>query len=189
MSPLRERSAPSGGDFDDFASFYRATAAQTLRAACRMTRGDHHLAHDVTQDAYVAMLRCWPARQGISLDDNRRYVMGIMSNKVIDWYRRRYNRNVEFDDEFDCAVEETGLTEVVDELSVLGAVRNLIDGQPARRRAVAVLFFLQGWGHKEVAVTLGMSESTVRTHVERLRNLLKPFIDQIHEIDRGGERP
>lgn len=185
MAPRGEQPAAS----DDFASFYRATAPQTFRAACRMAAGDQHVARDATQEAYVAMLRLWPKRRGMPLDDNRRYVIGIASKKVADWYRLSDNQNTGLADEFDLSTEDVGFAEVLDEHSVLSATRRLIDGQPSRRRVVAVLFFLEGWRYREIAAALGISESTVRTHVERLRNLLKPLIDQIRELDRGGERP
>jgi DNA-directed RNA polymerase specialized sigma24 family protein len=51
-----------------------------------------------------------------------------------------------------------------------------------------VLFFLEGWEYTEIAATLDISESTVRTQVQRLRELLKPLIHRINDLDQGGER-
>jgi DNA-directed RNA polymerase specialized sigma24 family protein len=49
-----------------------------------------------------------------------------------------------------------------------------------------VLYFLEEFDYSEIAEKLGMSCSTVRTHVQRLRAGLQPLIDL---DNRGGERP
>jgi RNA polymerase sigma factor (sigma-70 family) len=177
----QRRSDDSGG----FEAFYTATAERTYLTVRRMTAGDPHLAHDAIQDAYIVVLQRWSQRQHLPLDINRRYVVGIAAHKVIDRYRYQ-RRDAKLDDECDQPLEDNGFTELIDELSLLRAVRELIDRQPARRRAVATLYFLEEARYTEIARDLRITESTVRTHVERMRALLKPLIDQITEIDEGG---
>lgn len=120
----QRRSDDSGG----FEAFYTATAERTYLAVRRMTAGDPHLAHDATQDAYIVVLQRWSERRHLPLDVNRRYVVGIAAHKVIDRYRDQ-RREAELDDECDQPLEDDGFTE-------------LIDRQPARRRAVATLYSL-----------------------------------------------
>jgi RNA polymerase sigma factor (sigma-70 family) len=168
-----------------FAAFYTTTAERTYLTVRRMAAGDPHLAHDATQDAYVVLLQRWSKRQHLPVDVNRRYVVGIAAHKVIDRYRYQ-RRDAKLDDECDQPLEDNGFTELINELSVLRAVRELIDRQPARRRAVATLYFLEEASYTEIATALRITESTVRTHVERMRALLKPLIDQITELDEGG---
>jgi RNA polymerase sigma-70 factor (ECF subfamily) len=172
-------------DWGGFEAFYTATAERTYLTVRRMTAGDPHLAHDATQDAYVVLLECWSQRQHLPLDVNRRYIVGIAAHKVIDRYRSQ-RRDANLDDECDQPLEDNGFTELINELSALRAVRELIDRQPARRRAVATLYFLEEATYPEIATALRITESTVRTHVERMRALLKPLIDQITEPDEGG---
>lgn len=179
----QRRSDDPGG----FEAFYTATAERTYLAVRRMTAGDPHLAHDATQDAYIVLLQRWSERQHLPLDVNRRYVAGIAAHKVIDRYRYQ-RRDAKLDNECDQPLEDNGFTELIDELSVLRAVRELIDRQPARRRAVSTLYFLEEARYTEIATSLRITESTVRTHVERMRTLLKPLIDQITELDEGGGR-
>jgi DNA-directed RNA polymerase specialized sigma24 family protein len=72
-------------------------------------------------------------------------VVGIAAHKVIDRYRDQ-RRDARLDDECDQPLDDNGFTKLIDELSVsavLRAVRELIDRQPARRRAVATLYFLE----------------------------------------------
>jgi len=53
---------------------------------------------------------------------------------------------------------------------------------------VAVLYFLEELTYAEIAEILAITESTARTHVERLRMLLKPLVDNITKFGQGGER-
>ncbi|GAA2777000.1 hypothetical protein [Saccharopolyspora taberi] len=180
------RRAPADGSFE---AFYAETFSRTFKAVLRRAGGDRHVTDDATHDAYVAMLKSWPERKHRSLDENRQYVQAIAANKVFDWYRHQ-RRYVELDDEFDAATDESGFAEVLDELSVVGEVRALIGRQPLRRRAVGELFFLEEIGdYREIADTLSMAPSTARNHVKRLRDLLKPFVSQMTETGRRGNRP
>lgn len=187
MDRLRVHAEPRDDDLCSFDAFYRAAAAHTFDQVRRIVP-DRETARDVTQEAYLVMLQCWPSRQHSSLKNNRQYVMGIAANKAIDWYRRRC-REVELDDEIEISVDDAGFGAVMDDMSLETAVREVIKKQPPRRRAVAVLFFLQGFDYCEIAKELDMAESTARTHVQRLRSLLKPHIDQNNDRNRGGERP
>jgi RNA polymerase sigma factor (sigma-70 family) len=123
-----------------------------------------------------------------SIRDNSRYVVGIAVRKVADHYRLRL-RFVQPPEEDNYASDDARFDELLDELSVMRAVRDLIRNQPPRRREVAVLYFLEERTYAEVAGILAITESTVRTHVERLRTLLKPLIDRATELGEGGVRP
>lgn len=169
----------------DFAAFYAETVTYVLGIARRTAAGDHDLAWDATQEAYVRMLKRWPARRWLSVRDNRSYLTAIAVNQVKDSFRRR--RGVELRDEHDGVFEVGDFDAVLTEMGLLAAVRDFLDRQPVRRRAVGVLYFIEGLRTAEVGDALGMDESTVRTHVQRLRALLKPFVDRIIEEERGGE--
>ncbi len=116
---------PPESDPGSFEEFYTATAVYTVAVASGLTGGDEHLAREVTQEAYVVMVQKWALRDGLSLDDNRRYVLGIVRNKLRDWWRGQ-RRCEPLDREFDDPVDEPGFAEVVDELSLLCEVRTLI---------------------------------------------------------------
>ena len=74
-------------------------------------------------------------------------------------------------------------------MAALPVVRDFLDRQPLRRRAVGALYFLEGFDYIEIAEVLGMSRSTARTHVQRLRGTLQPLIDRINLDDQGTEQP
>jgi RNA polymerase sigma factor (sigma-70 family) len=177
-------SGPHAADFD---GFYLATVDYTSRAAVRAAGGDRFVGQDATHDAYLEMFRQWPNRRTQPWETNRHFVVRIAVRRVADWYRRN-SRWAALGSDVECPARDLGFVEVLDEMSVLGAVRALIKDQPPRRRAVAVLFFLENCTTAEVADTLGMTESTVRTHVQRLRRLFRPCVDQFVEIKRGSDR-
>lgn len=181
-SSRRER--PSG-DSATFGAFYESTASQVTATVCRMTKGDQDLAADAVQDAYLAMFRCWPERENHPPDDNRRYVVGIAANKVCDVYRRK-QKHVELDEDLDVPSFEEDLLDRLDEGVALTAVRELIDRQPSRRRIVVAMYFLEGIAYADIAKSVDITESTVRTHVERFYTLLKPLTDKFTDT-RGGE--
>ncbi|MEV6908393.1 sigma-70 family RNA polymerase sigma factor [Amycolatopsis sp. NPDC051071] len=173
----------------DFEAFYAATSGRTFAAIHRVAGGDVYLARDAVQEAYLAMWKTWHERRGRELEDNRKYVRKIAVHKILDGYRARRWQQVELDDD-DVAVlvEDGAFDAVLDELSVWRSVRELLARQPPRRRAVGVLFFLEDLNDQEIADVLGISPSTVRTHIERLRAVFRPHRDRIVELSRGGER-
>ncbi len=182
--PHRE-TQPDTQSGDSFAAFYTTTVERTFLAARRIAAGDRQLAFDAVQDAYVVLLQQWPDRCRQPATTNHRYVVRIAAHKVIDRYRLQ-NRQTPLDDDYDHPAGYEPVVDLINELSLLRAVRALIGCQPPRRRAVATLFFLEEAGYDEIAAALGITESTVRTHVERMRNLLKPLIDRINQLDEGG---
>jgi RNA polymerase sigma factor (sigma-70 family) len=170
----------------DFEEFYAGTVNNVLAIARRAADSDP-LAWDATQEAYARMLERWTERRSLCLADNRRYTIKIAFHLIMDDYRHR-KRVAELDDEQDWAMEDSSFVAVVDDTGLLRAVRRFIARQPPRRRAVGVLFLLEEWETCEIASALGMAESTVRTHKERLLDLLKPVVKRFIETEQGGER-
>jgi RNA polymerase sigma factor (sigma-70 family) len=188
MTPVEPPGSDGAADPDllhDFVDFYKTTSHRTFGTAYRAAGGNSYVAEDATQEAYMVMLKRW-------LDNKKpegdlcRYVVGIAVRKVVDFYRSR-DREVPLEVEHDWGSHEPGYGKVLDTRTVLPVVRDLLDRQPLRRRAVGVLYFLEEFDYPEIAETLGISCSTARTHVQRLREVLQPLIDRI--TDGGGERP
>jgi RNA polymerase sigma factor (sigma-70 family) len=142
-----------------------------------------HVAHDATQEAYVAMWRCWERWTDRSIRDAGSYVVGIALHKVADAFRRR--ADLPLPDDFKPSNHEPGYDRILNQ-SLRLSLAELIERQPPRRRAVAMLYFVEGCTYPEIADALQIAKSTVRTHVERMRELMQPLVD----IDgpRGGER-
>jgi RNA polymerase sigma-70 factor, ECF subfamily len=166
-----------------FEAFYRQTWARLFDTARRMAGFDHDVAQDVTQQAYMVMLRQWPCRRDFSLEDNRRYATAIIWNKIADHFR--YWRRLDLlpeGFEGDPVVSAEPLPESQ-------ALLTAIDRQPARRRIVAVLYFLEDFSCEEIASVMGTSASTVRTHIQRARADLVPYAEKLRDALEEGMSP
>jgi RNA polymerase sigma factor (sigma-70 family) len=170
----------------DFVEFHHLTYMSVLRVARCVPDLDADTAYDATQEAYTAMWQNWDNRCDRPLSENRAYAMRIVRNKIVDYYRKN-RRSIVLQDDHDMCAPDSTLDTVLDKLTLLSAVVRFLESQPPKRRAVAKLRFLGEYEYSEIAELLGMSESTVRTHVGRARELLKPFVAQMMQINRGGE--
>jgi RNA polymerase sigma factor (sigma-70 family) len=180
------RSQSGGSGPPAFEDFYVETVERTLATAQHLA-GDRDIARDATQEAYVAMLERWNERKSRSPHDNQRYVVGITANKVADWYRRS-GRFVPIGDSDDRPVKDDCYQQALDRMTVFKTVRSLLESQPVRRRMIGTLYFLEEFEYAEIAQALGITPSTVRTQVERLRARLKPLVSRVAILEEGGEQ-
>jgi RNA polymerase sigma-70 factor (ECF subfamily) len=149
---------------EPFEAFFRREYQPVLGLAfvlCR-SRAD---AEELTMDAFEAALRNWPTVS--RLDAPGAWVRKVVSNSSVSRFRRlsaeararlRLSGAVE-----PSALDATGHAEVWE------AVRRL-----SRRQAqVVALFYVEGFSRAEVAQVLGLSEESVKTHLERARRQLE----------------
>ena len=153
---------PHSDDIDpapaEFAIFYRSTVNRTFRIACRMARGDTRVAREATQTAYARLLCDWKARELLTTEEKTRYVAGLAVRAVADADRDQADEHWNSD-----AAPES--------------VREVIDSQPATRRAVAILSFLEEYPAEEIAGVLDVAEPEILADLERMRVLMKPLVD------------
>ena len=96
------------------------------------------------------------------------WIRRIMVNTCISHLRKK-NLVVLADDDFifnDAAADSLENTSVED-------IQNLIDKLPEGYKIVFNLFAIEGFKHSEIAVKLGVSESTSKTQLFRARKLLQ----------------
>jgi RNA polymerase sigma factor (sigma-70 family) len=96
------------------------------------------------------------------------WIRRIMVNTCISHLRKK-NLVVLADDDFifnDAATDSLENTSVED-------IQNLIDKLPEGYKIVFNLFAIEGFKHSEIAVKLGVSESTSKTQLFRARKLLQ----------------
>jgi RNA polymerase sigma factor (sigma-70 family) len=166
------------GDHAAFEAFYRATVKKVFATTCRCLYGNIDAAYEVVQEGYAAMWRSWSQRRSLPLDDNARYLTKIAYFKAVD-HHRRFRPSDEFDEAYHCSDQNVVEDTVVARQGIFRLVRQRLDQEPARRRAVALMFFFDGFDADEIAETLKMSRSTVRTHIERSRKILRPYVERL----------
>lgn len=170
----------------DFEEFYRSTVHRTRRAV-RSLAGDDYIAQEAVQEAYFRMLKLWPQRNTVLLGANWRYTVVTARNVVLDGFRRD-RRWAELDEDLQIGEDDPNLIAVLDEMSLMRAVRALLDSWPPRRRAVAIMHILQGRDYAEIAKHLTLTQSAVRSHVGDARELLRPYLQRMAKLDaeKGG---
>jgi RNA polymerase sigma factor (sigma-70 family) len=117
-------------------------------------------AEDLTQDAFVQLLRHW--KKVSRYDRPGAWVRRVAIRLAVEALRRERMRAV-----LERKVEPASATVPID-VDVLRAVGDL----PAMQRAAVVLYYLEDRPLAEIADVLGCSESTARVHLHRARKHL-----------------
>lgn len=148
-------------DRDGFTAFYDRCRTE-VHAAVAVTVGDHHLAADAVDEAFVRAAELWG--QVADMDRPAGWVYRVAVNWATSW-RRKWSRR------------PTLSTDVLDRAhhDDLGSV-TLIEGLaelPLLQRQMLVLRFVLGYSVPETAVALDVAEGTVKSGVHRAREQLR----------------
>jgi RNA polymerase sigma factor (sigma-70 family) len=125
---------------------------------------------DVTQDALLRLWRRQTKANGTPIKSPKALLFAIAHNAVVDLARRRKAVKMESaaEHEFSCTLDENeGVVETVIARQELEFLADAIRQLPNRCRQVITLTKLCGLTEKEIARKLGISDTTVRTHVVR----------------------
>jgi RNA polymerase sigma factor (sigma-70 family) len=159
--------APVGGDFDSLFAAEYAAVLRTVSLICH----DAHQAQDITQDAFVELLRHW--EKVSRYDRPGAWVRRVAIRRLIKTVRREARRR-----EAERAFEPPTTLEPAD-IDVLRAVKEL----PMRQRTAVVLYYYEDRPLDEVAELLDCSASTAAVHVHRARTKLGGLLQ---EVNRDG---
>lgn len=154
-----------------FAAFYHRTA-RGLWAYLARAGGDPALADDLTQEAYLRLLRS--GFEGSGEAHRRRYLFRIATNLLRDHHRRRRELPAEDAPAGAAAADDPGLRRDLGRL--LGTLR-------PRQRRVLWLAHVEGASHREIAAATGIGEASVRLVLFRARHKLAAA------LRREGYRP
>lgn len=160
-SARQSRRAPGdAGAESSVAALYEAHALALTRLAYVML-GDNASAEDAVQDAFFGLYRNWAriTDPAMALPYLRKSVINACRS-VLRWRRLRASRSLH---EPAVASAETAVLADEEQRSVLLAIRRL----PARQREVLVLRFYLLESEAEVARSMGIRASTVRSTTHR----------------------
>jgi len=163
-SPYGDRPANAGPPpvlTEQLTLLFRAHAGPLVRVAVLLT-GDEGLAEEVVQDAFMGLHRRWQ-RQGPP-DSPPAYLRTSVVNGCRSALRRRKLASLAG---IEHRIHETSAEAVVllqeEHAAVFTAMRDL----SRRQREVLVLRFYLDLGDPEIAITLGVSRSTVSSTISR----------------------
>jgi len=146
------------GDMDAFAAIYADFAAPCYTLAMRVL-GDRAAAEDVVQDVFLKMFATLRGYRGDA--PFGAWLKRMTANATIDVVRSRQRWR---DEDADALPETSAVTDT-------GALAvdawSLLEGLPARARAIVVLHEVEGYTHKELAELFGQSESYSKSILAR----------------------
>ena len=166
LSALNEADRTFQMSEDAFRSFYELTSRPVWLYLARIT-GDRRLADDLLQEAYYRFLRTTTRFES---DDHRRnYLFRIATNLAHDNRRRSRFPAVPVDEAASLVVAESeSADQVARRLDVTRAMSQL----KPRERSLLWLAYAQGASHEEIAATMGLKRSSMKTLLFRARRHL-----------------
>jgi RNA polymerase sigma-70 factor (sigma-E family) len=151
----------------DFAEFVDGSLAALLRFGYVLT-GNPQEAEDLVQEALAKSLRRWGR---VRADNPVAYTRRIMINTHLTRWRR-WGARVRLGGVPEAAADDAGLRRGED----WDALRRAMAVLPSRQRAVLVLRYLDDVPDATIAVLLGCSPGTVRSHASRGLAALRPLL-------------
>jgi RNA polymerase sigma factor (sigma-70 family) len=147
-----------------------------FRFALRATR-DADLSRDLTQEALWAAVSQEASFAGRS--SLRTWIVGILSHKVIDHFRRRTAHAEVADDDPDlvAAPSEQDVERVVAARQELSAVERALRELPELERMALLLVDVEGVERDDCCNALGVSATHLRVLLHRGRNRLRRMLE------------
>jgi RNA polymerase sigma-70 factor (ECF subfamily) len=149
-----------------FRTFYELTSRPVWLYLSRIT-GDRRLADDLLQEAYYRFLRTTTAFES---DDHRRnYLFRIATNLAHD-HRRKPRMHAVPVDEAEGVLPAA--SESADQVARRMDVNRAMSQLKPREQSLLWLAYAQGASHEEIAETLGLKRSSLKTLLFRARRHL-----------------
>ncbi|MEY8779156.1 RNA polymerase sigma factor [Allomuricauda sp. XS_ASV26] len=139
-----------------------------MLGVCRQYIKDLHFAEDVMVNGFVKMFNHLGSYQYKGSFEG--WVRSIMVRESISFLRKK--QFVVYDDDA-VEVREEVLGPISDGLLDMEYVQHLIDGLPEGYKAVFLLYAVEGYGHKEIAEMLAISEGTSKSQLFKARKMLQ----------------
>lgn len=147
-------------------------------------------AQDLTQEAFIRVYHALPRFKGEAAFST--WLYRIVVNVCQDELKRRHRRplnlsDLEGEDDNGPSFAETATTGETAEDAVLQqerrrAIHRAIGLVPEQFRMVLILYDLQGFSYQEIADILSMNVGTVKSRLNRARNLLREQLSPTREL-------
>ncbi|HET6918773.1 MAG TPA: sigma-70 family RNA polymerase sigma factor, partial [Jiangellaceae bacterium] len=164
-------------DTSDFAGFYRTNYPRVV-LSLRLATGSADDAEDLAQEAFARTLVHWARVRGGSSPLGYVYRVAFRLQQ-----RKRLRRRRQHEAATDAArLLSTGPAQSLnDSWSDVEAVRDALTQLPPACRRAAVLCLYADMTAPEAAAVLGVSASTIRTHIQRARQALVATLAPDHD--------
>lgn len=150
----------------EYTAFLEANWDRYLRLA-RLLTGDPHRGEELLQDTLVRLYVHW---RRVSGRDPHAYLRRMLVNGNVSWWRRRRREQL-----VDSPPEREDPAAAVGEFHQ--ELRRALLALPYQQRAVVVLRHYEDLTEREVAVVLGCTVGTVKSHHARAMRRLRDLLD------------
>ena len=149
--------------------------APKMLAVCMRYLKNIDEAEDALQDGFVKVFQKIPEfKMEGSLEG---WIRRIMVNNSLDAIRR--NKKQLLEDDVDSVQHKVSFTDFHFDDMDLQYLMKIIQSLPDGYRVVFNMFAIEGYSHKEIAETLGVSENTSKSQYSRARALLRDKLEQV----------
>jgi RNA polymerase sigma factor (sigma-70 family) len=160
-------------------ALYMQTSSKML-AVCMRYAKDRMEAEDVLQLGYIKVFKKVQEYRGDGAFEG--WIRRIMVNTAIESYRKnlRSMNVVPIEDAYE--QPSTGFDfSRLGMQDLLGLIQNLADGY----RVVFNMYAIEGYSHREISETLGISEGASKSQLSRARAILKEQVIKMEGIKNG----
>ena len=144
-----------------------AYSDMVFRIAVQYT-GNRQEAEDITQDAFLAMLKKMPFN---SAEHAKRWLIRVTINKCKDYFKSAKRKNLPLDENLSASY--VGENERLEELEKLEPLD----------RSIIYLFYYEGYSAKEIAKMTGKTRNAVNIRLSRARNTLRELLEEGDRYD------
>lgn len=164
------------GSLEDFDRLYRDSYAHVVRMLVGVLR-DRPAAEECAQDAFVRAFRAWPRWRPDAPAEA--WLHRIALNVAISYRRREGLRTLgQAVRHFGSSHASAAASDPAESSELLNALRRL----PPRQAAVLVLRFDHGYTNREIAVALGVAESTVASRLAAAKTGMRRHLEASSQV-------
>lgn len=129
-------------------------------------------AEDILQDTLIQFLRTAPVFENITHEKAwlMRVAINLSKNKI---KYRKTRETIELND-----------TLISEEKSDLSFVWEAVNSLPVKYREIIHLYYHEGYSATQIASLLQQKETTIRSFLQRGRNLLKKILKEVYDFDK-----
>lgn len=181
------------GDQDAIASLYEKTYTQVFYTVKSMIK-DEDAVFDILQDAYMKAFAHLDNFEG---DDKfLPWVKQIAANTARDWLKKKKpmlfselntdeDQDITFEEQIEDDRDENIPEKVIDQQETVRLLTEIIEGLPEDQRAAIGMFYYQDMSVKQIAETMGASESAVKSRLKYGRDKIEA---KVIELEKNGTK-
>ena len=155
---------------------YRKYADQ-MYSVCLSYNKNEDEACDILQDGFIKVFR--KLEQFNFESSLKGWVRRIIVNTALDHYRKQKRHEEKLESYTQVAVT-SNVGNVLDQINAQDLI-SLVNELPSRAAVVLKLYAIEGYGHKEIAEKLDITEGTSKSQLHRARALLKQLLSKNNE--------